>query len=170
MFDGFLLPCAQLSAERVRDHVTFTMDGEESGALSHHAQNGHEPCLRQWEAVGRVRLEAWEARIDQSPEFVEDVHVHMLQHAVKAVVNRAILREIPIDVERLAERAAGWTECDVIDDGCRTAAGRRDAAREEGIACPVLGGLLEIHVGVRVNAARHDDHAAGVDEEIVSDI
>lgn len=88
----------------------------------------------------------------------------MLDDAMEAVVDRAGHGQFPVPFKGIAQGTAGRAKGHMIQDGRRAAAGRCHAAAVKVIARAVLRRLLQVHMGVGIDAARADIEAVGVDD------
>jgi hypothetical protein len=132
------------------------------------AQHGAEDRLvveEEHARVGHEHLEAGDALLDHGAHLVEDGRRHVGRDHVERVVDQRAPFGLGVPgVERLPERAALLLDREV-DDGGGAAVGRRQRARLE-VVDRARAAERHVEMGVRVDAARDDVLALGVDGAI----
>ena len=115
--------------------------------------------------VGEIELEAADPLLlHHGGHFVEDGVIHMLDHAVKAVVDHRLIGGVIVIAGQLVMQIAPRrAKSHVIDDGGGATTGGGTGTAEKIIA--TAGNPdIDVEVGVDVDAARHHVAAAGIDQ------
>ena len=144
------------------------MAREQAAMLLDDRQELHQFFFPDRIAICRIGFETGKTFVDELAQFLQDLVVDVLDDAMKAVIDRAGRGQLPVPFKRIAQGTAGWAKGHVVQDGRRAAAGRRHAAAVKVIARAVLRRLLQVHMGVGIDAARADIKAVGVDDRFMT--
>ena len=115
--------------------------------------------------VGHEQLEAGDALVDQRVHRLERVLVDAADDLVEAVVDRAVARGLLVPGGQAVLDPLAVALHGEVDDRRRAAPGRRPGAGLEGVG-GVGAAERQLHVGVRVDAARDHVLAGRVDHGV----
>ena len=115
--------------------------------------------------VGRVDLEGGDPGVEHRVELGKGLGPLVDEAHVQAVVDAGLAARQSLPGVERAEEAVAARGGDEVDDARRAAKGRRPGAALKVVARPG-GADRQVEVGVRVDAAGHDEKSRGVDDGV----